>query len=183
MTGHDAPASGSPAAAALTIRPAVCADIDAIENLIGEASRTTTVLPRPRLAIIEQLRDFVVAESGGRLVGCAALNLQAEGLAEIKSLVVAPGLRAGGVGRRLVAALVEQGRGLGLDRLFALTDSVGFFEKAGFALADKETLPHKVWNECIRCPKFFNCAEEAVEMLLEPSGGSPPQSDPDKGNC
>jgi amino-acid N-acetyltransferase len=146
--------------------PATADDVSALFNLIDVTSRTTTVLPRTRDNICDRLRDFLVVRRDGRILACGALNVCTPGLAEIKSLVVAPELRSQGIGGKLVLALVEEGRRLGIRRLFALTDNPPFFERLGFSRVDKATLPHKVWNECIRCPKFLNCQEEAVEILL-----------------
>lgn len=154
------------------LRPARMSDIDAIHALIEESSRTTTVLPRGRESLSEHLRDFMLMESEASLVGCGALNVINRNLAEIKSLVVIPSMQSQGLGGRLVQALLTEGRRLGLRRVFALTDSVAFFRSQGFSLADKETLPHKVWNECIRCPKFFNCQEEAVDLILNTHGAN-----------
>ena len=148
----------------LTILGATSEDVDGLFALIEVTSRTTTVLARSRDNICEHLRDFMVLREGGRIVACGALSLVNQQLAELKSLVVSPELRGRGVGPRLVLALVEEGWRLGIDRIFALTDNVPFFEKLGFRHIDKASLPHKVWNECVRCPKFLNCQEEAVEI-------------------
>lgn len=144
------------------------ADVDPIYGLIHEASSTTTVLPRSRDSIGEHVRDFIVAEREEKIIGCAALGVFTRHLAEIKSLVVAPELRGRGVGAGLVRALMDEARRLGVRRIFALTDSVPFFQRMGFTTVDRATLPHKVWNECIRCPKFLNCTEEAVDLILTP---------------
>jgi amino-acid N-acetyltransferase len=71
-----------------------------------------------------------------------------------------------GFGRQIVLACLEEGRTLGLGRIFALTYKPEFFEKLGFQIVDKATLPHKVWTECIRCPKFPDCGEIAVVLDL-----------------
>ena len=65
-------------------------------------------------------------------------------------------------------ACLEEARELGLKTVFALTYKPGFFERIGFRVVDKSTLPHKVWNECIRCPKFVGCTEIAVVYDLAP---------------
>lgn len=156
------------AAPPVLIRGAIAADIDAIHQLVGDAARTTSVLPRTRDSIFEHLQSFVVAEQGSDLVGCGSLAVFTRTLAEIKSLVVSPALRGQGLGVRIVAGLVEQARTLGIRRVFALTDNVRFFARCGFREVSKASLPHKVWNECIRCPKFLNCEEDAVELWLAP---------------
>jgi amino-acid N-acetyltransferase len=145
-------------------------DVEAVYGLIEEASHATTVLPRAKESIGKHLRDFVVAEAGGRLVGCGALYVSAVGLAEIRSLVVRDELRGQGIGPRIVTALLAEARRLGIERVFALTDNVAFFRKAGFRPSNKDTLPHKVWNDCVRCSKFLHCTEEAVELSLSAVG-------------
>ena len=150
------------------LRPAAMSDAQAIFNLIDEASRTSTVLPRSLASICANLRDFVVAVREGEVVGCGALTITALDLAEIRSLVIAESFRGKGLGAALVRSLVEEARKLGLRRVFLLTDSVEFFKRCGFAETDKATLPHKVWNECILCPKFHDCHEVALDMILAP---------------
>lgn len=163
-----------PAAAPIAYRPAVASDVDAIYNLILEAAYTTTVLPRPRQAIQDSLGLFVVAERAGVLVGCGALTLFTPQLAEVRSLVVSRDLRGSGIGGGVVRALVEHADRIGVRRVFALTDNPGFFLRLGFALTNKDTLPHKVWNECVHCPKFLTCTEEAVDLHLSPDAADDP---------
>lgn len=158
----------------IDIRAATLADVEGIYALIEEASHNTTVLPRTRAAICENVRDFRIAASGSEVVGCGALHIWAVDLGEIKSLVTAERLRGHKIGRRLVEVLNEEARRLGLRRVFVLTDSVDFFVRSGFAEADKATLPHKVWNECILCPKFDDCDEVALELWLDREGRAAP---------
>ena len=155
---------------AVGLRPATMGDVEALYVLIEEAAHATTVLPRAKESIGKHLRDFVVAEAEGRLVGCGALYLSAPYLAEIRSLVVREELRGQGIGPRLVEALLAEARRLGIARVFALTDNVAFFRKAGFRPSSKDTLPHKVWNDCVRCSKFLHCTEEAVDLSLTAVG-------------
>ena len=79
-----------------------------------------------------------------------------------------PGLTGRGVGRGLVGPLLEEARGLGLKRIFALAYLGGFFAKCGFEVVPKESLPQKVWKECVYCDKFHNCDEIAMMRLLVP---------------
>lgn len=141
-------------------------DVEGIHQLIDDASRTTTVLPRTRDSICESLRDYAIALRADRIVGCAALHIWGVDLAEIRSVVVDPGCRGQGIGAKMIADLVAEAKRLDLIRLFVLTDEVGFFEKLGFAETDRGTLPHKIWNECILCPKFEDCGEVSLDMRL-----------------
>jgi amino-acid N-acetyltransferase len=85
----------------------------------------------------------------------------------VKSLAVAEGQQGRGYGKRLVRACIDEARELGLRTVFALTYRPEFFTRLGFRIVDKATLPHKVWNECIRCPKFPGCGEVAVVYGLD----------------
>lgn len=141
-------------------------DVRGIFELIDAASRTSTVLPRTEGSICENLRDYVVTERAGQLIACAALHIWTVELAEIRSVVVAESMRGSGFGARIVGELAQQAADLGLARIFVLTDSEAFFSRQGFRETDRATLPHKVWNECILCPKFEDCGEIPMDRIL-----------------
>ena len=152
---------------AAILRKARMADAPAIQRLITLFAARDEMLHRSLGEIYESIRNFFVVEEQGEIVACGALQVSWGNLAEIKSLAVAEAHQGQGLGRRLVLACLEEGRALGLATLFALTYKPVFFEKLGFRVVDKATLPHKVWNECIRCPKFPDCGEIAVVLDLE----------------
>src|SRR5215211_6633490 len=91
--------------------------------------------------VYESIRNFFVVEDGGVVVACGALQVTLGNLAEIKSLAVAEEHQGRGHGKQLVLACLEEGRALGLAQLFALTYKPAFFEKLGFRVVDKATLP------------------------------------------
>lgn len=124
--------------------------------------------------IYENIRDFYVAEDeDGHILGCGALHVCWAHLAEIKSLAVSEAAQGRGIGKQIVLNCVEEARELGLRTVFALTYRPEFFARAGFRVVDKATLPHKVWNECLRCPKFVGCTEIAVVYDLALTGPLP----------
>jgi len=137
-------------------------DAAAIHNLINYYAERGRMLHRSLEAIYEMLREFVVAEEDGRIVGCAAVDIFWADLAEVKSLAVAEGRHGRGIGRMLVEAAEADARKLGIKKLFVLTYEKGFFLSRGFAPVDRGTLPEKVWRECIACPKFDACDEIAM---------------------
>jgi amino-acid N-acetyltransferase len=150
-----------------TLRKAKMADAPAIQRLITIFASRDEMLHRSLGEVYESIRNFFVVEDEGSVVACGALQISWDNLAEIKSLAVAEAHQGRGHGKWIVLACLDEGRSLGLARLFALTYKPGFFEKLGFRVVDKATLPHKVWNECIRCPKFPDCGEIAVVLDLE----------------
>lgn len=126
------------------------------------------MLHRSMESLYEALREFhVAAEDDGGIVGCVAVDLFWADLAEVKSLAVSPERRGQGVGRMLLEAAIADARRIGATRLFALTYEEAFFRRMGFQRIDRETLPEKVWRECITCPKADACDEIAVILRLQ----------------
>lgn len=147
-------------------RKAVFKDAEAIHKLVNDYAQQGLMLPRSRNTIYETLRDVVVAELEGEVAGVGSLHIVWDELAEIRVLAVAPAMARSGIGARIVAELTAEGRALGVKTLFTLTYQAGFFAKQGFVELPKEELPHKVWKECINCPKFPNCDETAMMKKL-----------------
>jgi len=148
------------------LRKAKIQDIKEIYNLVNHFAQKGEMLPRSQSELYENMRDFFVAEEDGRVIGCCALHILWDDLAEVKSLAVEESNQGKGIGRILVKACLDEARELGIKRVFALTFKPGFFEKLGFKRIDKEDLPRKVWGECIKCPFFPDCKEEAVIFEL-----------------
>jgi amino-acid N-acetyltransferase len=150
------------------VRRARVSDAGEIQRLITTFADRDEMLHRSLGEIYENIRDFyVVEDERGRLLACGGLHVCWSHLAEIKSLAVDEACQGQGLGRRIVLAGLDEARELGLKSVFALTYRPEFFCRLGFRIVDKATLPHKVWNECIRCPKFPACGEIAVVYDLE----------------
>lgn len=152
----------------IVIRPAVVADAEPILELINGLAADQIMLPRSPVSVIENLRDFVVAEVDGAFAGCGALHLVWTDMAEIRSIAVAPESQKLGLGRRMADALIADAERLGVAKLFAFTYVPGFFEKLDFAVSDHASLPHKVFSDCMNCPKFNACDEIAMVRMLAP---------------
>ncbi len=146
----------------MEIRSAKISDVEAIHALISSYAERDRMLFCPMSDIYEKLQTFSVAEADGNVVGCGALEVVWSNLAEIKSLAVDVTKKEKGIGRRLVTAAIEQAIRLGVPKVFALTLEPDFFEKLGFEIVKKETLPMKVWSDCAKCSKQQNCDEIAV---------------------
>lgn len=155
----------------MLIRRATVRDIPAIGQIINDCAEYGIMLHRSLSFLYEHVRDFHVAVEGDgpedRVAGCCGLSVVWGNLAEIYSLAVAPASRKQGLGRKLVEACVRDARELGIPRLMALTYEQAFFSKLGFAVVDRQTLPLKVWSECLRCPKNQACDEIAMVRVLD----------------
>ncbi len=152
------------------VEPAHLSDAGAIHALIDDWARRGEMLERPLGEIHEAIRDFKVARDGGEVVGCGSLHIMGPDIAEIRSLAVREDQHGKGVGAAIVDACVDDGREMGIERVFALTYQPGFFERQGFVLANVMDFPQKVWNECVHCPFFTACREIAVVRDLRLEG-------------
>ena len=143
------------------------ADIPQIQKLVNHFAAKGEMLPRALSELYENVRDFYVVRSGEEVIGCAALHVFWLDLAEIRGVAVVEEMHNQGVGAVIVEACVDEARNLGINTIFCLTYRPGFFERFGFYQIDKKELPHKIWAECLRCPKFPDCDEIALIYPLE----------------
>lgn len=159
------------------LRKAKTDDVHSIHGILSHYAKQGLLLPRALSELYDHLRDYVVleeaADEGGvgvlpasRIVGVCGLGVCWEDLAEVRSLAVKEETQGRGLGSRLVEACLEEARELGLKRVFTLTYVPGFFGRLGFHEVDKSVLPHKVWADCLKCPKFPDCDEIAMMRPL-----------------
>ena len=135
-----------------TVRRARTADVRAIADLVERYAADRILLAKERVTLYEDVQEFRVAEAdaGGGLVGCGALHVMWEDLAEVRTLAVDPAWRGTGVGSALLAELVGQARELGVRRLFCLTFEVEFFARHGFTPLDGTPVPPEVYAQLLR---------------------------------
>src|SRR5271170_2648282 len=148
------------------IRTATIHDVPRIQEIINSHAELGKMLFRSVAQLYEGMRDLAVYELDRQIVGCAGLSILWADLAEVRSLAVDEPYRGRGVGSRLVEWCVDEARRLQIRRVMALTYEQRFFEKQGFEVVPKETLPLKVWSDCVRCPKRNNCDEIAMVRVL-----------------
>lgn len=150
------------------IRTARMADVKAIHHLLHHFAGKGLLLGRSLSSLYDQLRDFkvyadtVALGDDAPVIGVCALHICWENLAEIRSLAIAEEVQGKGLGSQLVRACLDEAEKIGINRVFTLTYQPEFFKKLGFRTIDKNELPHKVWSDCIHCPKFPDCNEEAL---------------------
>ena len=142
-------------------------DATQVHQLVNYFADKGEMLARSLSEIYENIRDFFVVRQGEQVIGCAALHICWSDLGEIKSVAVAAGSHEQGIGALLMEACIKEAVELGIPTIFCLTYKPAFFEKFGFSQLDKMELPHKVWGECYRCPKFPNCDEVALIYNLK----------------
>jgi len=150
------------------IRKAKIRDIPRIHHLLSDFAEQGFLLARPLSKLYDDIRDFsVFVDEADQALGCCALQICWEDLAEIRSLAVQPDHWGRQIGTRLVESAFADAAGFDIKKLFVLTYSPVFFKKFGFFRIDKTQLPLKIWSDCITCVKFPNCDETAMMRLME----------------
>jgi amino-acid N-acetyltransferase len=153
-----------------TIRRAHVSDVEDILALINSCATSNLMLPRGPKYLYENIRDFVVVKGKTdmrepKIVACGSLHVLWKDTAEIRSLATHPEFRRQGLGSSIVRYLVDDAKQIGIEQIIALTLIEEFFKKLGFKPKSKEELPSKIWDECSRCPKYFQCDE--IGLVLE----------------
>jgi len=151
----------------LKMEKAKIKDATQMHQLVNYFADKGEMLARPLSEMYENIRDYFVIREGERVVACVALHVCWSDLAEIKSLAVTEESQGQDIGTHLVEACLKEANQLGIATVFCLTYRPTFFERFGFSQVDKMELPHKIWAECYRCPKFPDCDEVALTYHFE----------------
>ncbi len=134
----------------IRLRSARTSDVKDIRALVAPLADKRVLIAKEAVAYYEGLQEFVVAEREGEVVGCGALHVMWDDLAEVRTLAVSPKALGQGVGHELLCALVERARSLDVGRLFCLTFEVDFFVAHGFSVIEGTPVQPDVFAELLR---------------------------------
>ena len=133
------------------IAPARTCDVAGIRRLIDLYAPGRILLDKPTVKLYEDVQEFLVAfDEAGAIVGCGALHVMWEDVAEVRTLAADPAVRGHGVGHRLLEQLLDRARTLGVRRVFCLTFEVDFFARHGFVELDGSPVEPAVYDELLR---------------------------------
>lgn len=151
----------------ITYKKASLFDIPAMQSLVEPEIQSGVILYRSDDEIATNIRSYTLAMDGDKLVGFCALHIHSPNLAEVRSMIIDSSYRGQNIGSTLVSKVCDEGRGLGLREVLALTYQRAFFERLGFLEIPKETIPeHKIWADCIKCKHFPICNEVSLIKTL-----------------
>ncbi|MEO8105753.1 MAG: amino-acid N-acetyltransferase [Actinomycetes bacterium] len=136
-------------AATVDIREARTADVKAVRLLVDTYASDRILLSKATVTLFEDIQEFYVAEIDGVIVGCGALHVLWEDLAEVRTLAVDIEHRGRGIGDLLLRRLLQQARHLGVSRVFCLTFEVDFFSRHGFAEIEGAPVSHEVFEQLL----------------------------------
>ena len=143
-------------------------NIPQMQALVANEVKEGIILNRSEDEVATNIRSYVLAKDGDKIVGYTALHIHSKRLAEIRSLIVDTAYRGQKVGQKLEEFAVQEAKTLGVQEdVLVLTYLPAFFEKLGFKEINKEVIPeHKIWADCIKCIHFPVCNEVALIYKL-----------------
>ncbi len=150
----------------IALRSALAHDAEGIAALVDTYASRGELLPRSLREIHTTIEDWVVALMEQHVIGCGSLISYSPLYTEIRSLAVLDRYTGQGIGKALVNELIHMARERGVNRLFALTRAVPFFECIGFKHSPNMQFPEKVWRDCMLCSRQDDCDEVAVVLSL-----------------
>jgi len=145
----------------VSVRPARTRDVAAIRRLVDLYADKKILLDKATVTLYEDVQEFWVAEAradgrsassrdAGAVVGCGAVHVLWEDLAEVRTVAVDPDWRGRKIGHRLVGALLDTAREVGVRRVFVLTFETDFFARHGFAEIEGTPVTAEVYDEMCR---------------------------------
>ncbi len=135
----------------LVVRPARTSDVRDIRGLVDTYAPDRRLLSKATVTLYEDIQEFLVADDGaGQVLGCGAIHVMWEDLAEVRTIAVLPQVRGQGVGHRLLTDLMTRAGDLGVQRLFCLTFETSFFTRHGFAEIDGAPVDHDVFEQLLQ---------------------------------
>jgi len=133
----------------LIIRQARTSDIKEIRKIIDEYAAGRRLLTKETVTLYESVQEFTVAEIDGEVVGCGAMHVLWEDLAEVRSVAVAQSVRGKGVGHGILEVLIKRAAELGVKRIFCLTFETEFFGRHGFVEIEGTPVSPDVYTELL----------------------------------
>lgn len=134
----------------LVIRPAKTKDVKSIRKLVDSYAAPGQMLSKETVTLYESVQEFIVAEIDGVLVGCGALHILWEDLAEVRTVAVAENLHKQGIGHLILEAIIERAQSVGVEKIFCLTFQTQFFNKHGFEVIEGTPVDAAVYSELLR---------------------------------
>ena len=134
----------------MEIRSARTSDIKGIRKLIDTYAIGGRLLTKETVTLYESVQEFTVAIEDNEVVGCGALHVLWEDLAEVRTVAVLERLRGKGLGHQIMQAIEERAGAIGVKRIFCLTFETQFFGRHGFEEIQGTPVDADVYAELLR---------------------------------
>jgi amino-acid N-acetyltransferase len=134
----------------ISVRPARTSDVKAIRELVDSYAAPGQMLSKETVTLYESVQEFVVAEKDGAVIGCGALHVLWEDLAEVRTVAVAQEFHKQGIGHLILGEIIQRAREVGVKRIFCLTFQTQFFGSIGFKEIEGTPVEPDVYAQLLR---------------------------------
>ena len=152
---------------AIEIRAAKTMDVKGIRNLIDTYAPQRRILSKETVTLYESVQEFIVAVDGDEIVGCGAMHVLWEDVAEVRTVAVAEELRGKGIGHQILLKLIARAEEVGVKRIFCLTFETDFFGRHGFKEIKGAPVEPEVYQQLLRS------YDEGIAELLDLESSKP----------
>lgn len=151
----------------IVVRAAKTSDVKGIRKLIDTYAPQRRILSKETVTLYESVQEFVVAVDGENVVGCGAMHVLWEDVAEVRTVAVTEELRGKGVGHKILEQLIDRARVVGVKKIFCLTFETEFFGRHGFEEIQGAPVDPEVYQQLLRS------YDEGIAELLDLESSKP----------
>ena len=134
----------------VVVRSAKTSDVKKIRKIVDDYAEQKRLLSKETVTLFEAVQEFTVAEADGEVVGCGALHVLWEDLAEVRTVAVIESMHGKGIGHQLLESILEKAKEIGVKKVFCLTFETKFFGSHGFTEIEGTPVAPDVYEQMIR---------------------------------
>ena len=134
----------------VVIRPAKTSDVKTIRAIVDTYAVERKLLSKETVTLFESVQEFVVAESDGEVVGCGALHVLWEDIAEVRTVAVVEQMHGKGVGHLILENILARAKEVGVKKVFCLTFETKFFGSHGFKEIQGSPVEPEIYTQLLR---------------------------------
>ena len=134
----------------VVVRPAKTSDIKKVRSIVDSFAAQRRLLSKETVTLFESVQEFTVAEVDGEVVGCGALHVLWEDLAEVRTVAVVESMHGKGIGHAILENILNKAKEIGVKKVFCLTFETKFFGSHGFTEIQGTPVDPDVYAQLLR---------------------------------
>ena len=132
------------------VRGAKTSDIKKIRLIVDTYASERKLLSKETVTLYENVQEFTVAEVNGEVIGCGALHVLWEDLAEVRTVAVIKEWQGKKIGHAILEHILVKAKELGVKKVFCLTFETKFFGAHGFTEIQGAPVEPDVYAQLLR---------------------------------
>ena len=134
----------------VVVRAAKTSDVKKIRKIVDSFAEQRRLLSKETVTLYEAVQEFTVAEVDGEIVGCGALHVLWEDLAEVRTVAVIESMHGKGIGHEILENILRRAKDIGVKKVFCLTFETKFFGAHGFTEIQGAPVEPDVYTQLLR---------------------------------